>query len=242
MKTLTVLLFTIFALICPRVSPAEDISFVRSEGIISKAEDKADVKKKALDQALKNAVSQSLDNLLKQEAVEADPNSIKAAVLSNPRSFILNYKILSEGWITHLESAPPVPVDLPESQSAVGIELFHIWIEATVDNGQLRAYLSKMNYLRADDRASVFTLSLIDITDYKTFKSVLSSLKRVSNITDLTYDSFLGGRIVMSAKVKGDPQALTEKISKEMGDSFAVIPAGPNTVVIKAAPKTTTLE
>lgn len=238
MKTLISVTILLLSLLTPALSGAENLT-VRSEGIASKSGDFSEVKKNALDQALKNAVNSAAESIIKRDSMDINPSTAKSAVSSSPRAFVLNYKILSEGWINHMEDIPPVPVDLPEAagQTPGAIELFHIWIEASVDTAQLKNEILRL--AGGESVTSNVKLNILDITDYGAFKALMASLKRIGVIKDLSYNSFSRGRIEVTATVAGGGEGLSEKVAREAGDGFMVIAGGPNMLIIKPAKRTT---
>ncbi|MDP2688854.1 MAG: hypothetical protein Q8P48_01955 [Deltaproteobacteria bacterium] len=217
---------------------AEGVAVVRSEGVSLRTDNAAEVKKKAIDQALKNAVTSSLTRLMKDDGIE-DFSIAESGVLSDPSSYILNYRILSEGWITHMDSIPPLADKLPDiygqsGQNPGGLELYHIWIEASVDSSRLHNALSRLTAPQ-DRPAAAVTLNIVGVTDYAAFRAILSSIERIPAVKDISYSSFYRGRIALALKSTGDGQTLTEKIAKEIPGGFAVIPGGPKMIIIRAA-------
>ncbi|HXI09626.1 MAG TPA: hypothetical protein VNK06_02380 [Thermodesulfobacteriota bacterium] len=239
MKRLLALIMLLITFAAPAFAAAEDLSAVRSEGIASKSADFNEVKRKALDQALKNAVITAAETIIKKDSVDINLDAARAAVSSSPRSFVLNYKILAEGWINHMEEVPPVPTDLPDAaeQTPGAVELYHIWIEASVDAGQVKSEL--LRAAGGDTLTSAVKINILDLVDYGAFKNLMTSLKRIASIKDLSYNSFSRGRIEVTATVSGSADGLSEKVAREAGDSFMVIAGGPNMLIIKPARRTT---
>lgn len=240
MRFLISLILLAFALLPPAFATADDLLAVKAEGVASKSGDVAEVKRKALDQALKNAVLSAADAVIKRDSVDINPDTAKASVSSSPRAFILNYKILAEGWINHMEDMPPAPADLPDAseQTPGAVELFHLWIEASVDTVQLKSEILRL--AGVSEATSTVKLNILDLTDYASFKTLMASLKRVGMIKDLSYGAFSRGRIEVTAKVTGPSNALSEKVAKEAGDGFMVIANGPGMLIIRPARRTLT--
>ncbi len=234
MKKYTLLFaYIFFILIYPALTYAEDWAVVQAEGSVPKSEEKADVKKDALDQALRKAASTALDSLVKKEAVAVDPaqnESIESEIYTNPRNFILNYRIVSEGWITHMDAPAPAATD-PTMPNQAGIEYYHIWIEANIDSAQLRGLVSRITQ---GDTTTFVKLIILGVTDYNSFKNLLTSIDGIAAINDISYDSFYKGKIVLTAKINGNGQGLTERIAREVAGRFVVAPGGPQTILIKA--------
>lgn len=228
------IIFALSFLIRPVTAWAQDITVVKAEGVAGKAEDAAEVKRKAIDRALKGAVTEALSELAKKEGI-ADISQIVDEALSSPLSYVQNYKVLSEGWITHMEPIP-VPDSAPDDPRFIpqtGVELFHIWIEASVDNEALRSALSSA--AQAGGTYSV-TLNILDVTDYNAFRGLISSLERIALIKEISYNSFYRGRATLTAKASAGNSVLAERIAKEVSDGFVVILSG-QAITIRPAPK-----
>lgn len=231
-----IFLFALSVLITPFKALAQDATVVKAEGVAGKSEDAAEVKRKAIDRALKGAVAEAIKELAKKEGI-ADPGPIDKDALSAPRSYVLNYRVISEGWITHMEPVP-VPDSAPEDDRTapqMGVELYHIWIEASVDNEALRAAIG-----RAAQNESTYpvTLNILGVIDYGAFKGLVSSLERIALIKDLSYNSFYRGRVTLTAKSYAPNAALAERISRELPEGFVAFPSG-QAIIIKSAPRRT---
>lgn len=237
-KRLTAFIALTALLLFAAVAGAEGVAVVRSEGVALRADNMAEVKRKAIDQALKNAVASSLDRMVEAQGLEGfDPEA--GGIMKDPFSYILNYRILSEGWITHMESIPPLAEELPESyeyfgQRPGGLELYHIWIEASVDEARLDNALSSLAINR-DAPTSSISLAIVGVEDYATFRALVSALERVPSIKEISYSSFYRGRTALALKATGSAQTLSERIAREVPGEFAVIPGGPRTIIIRAA-------
>ncbi|MBI5826289.1 MAG: hypothetical protein HZB22_00940 [Deltaproteobacteria bacterium] len=117
-RPLAVLLYIFMALLWRSVAVADDASVVRSEGVVSGADAGAggDVREMALQSAIKNAVGSALDLLMKRESIPEDP-AITQSVYENPMNYVLNYRVVSEGW-----SAPAEQAAVPEGRQAQGAQ------------------------------------------------------------------------------------------------------------------------
>ncbi len=242
-KHLLTVFYLFFIFLHPGITLAEDWTLVQAEGSLPKSEENVDVKKSALDQAIRKAVSAALDSLIKQDSITLKPvqaDSIEAGIYSNPRNFILNYRIISEGWITHMDvTPPPAPAATTAAPNQAGVELYHVWIEANIDAAQLKGLLNRTTQ---DESTAFITLTILGVTDYNTYRNLLSSIERITVVNDISYDSFYKGRIVLTAKINGSAQALSERLTKEVAEGFAVIPGGPQAIVIKALNKPQTTD
>ncbi|MBI1912201.1 MAG: hypothetical protein HYS21_09380 [Deltaproteobacteria bacterium] len=233
MKTKLAIIYILIALILPFSAFAEDIITIKAEGTASRVDDAAEVKRIAIDKALQNAVSDALKSIMHKDSIDANKALTEANITSSPRSYVLNYKVLSEGWVTHMDS--PAGLEVPEGENATGLEVYHIWIEASINAEQLRTALNSIT--SGAESTSIVTINLVDITDYETYRTLLAALGKIAMIKDISYDSFYKGRIVLLAKASGSGQTLLERISKEVEDKFVVFPGGPQVIIIKASPK-----
>lgn len=232
MRRIFILFFALFTLLQPFTADAREIEAVKAEGTAVRSDDAADVKRKAIDQALKNAVGEALESLLAKESADSNLSAVEPAITASPRSFILNYRILSEGWINHMDQVPAISENLPEGATqATGTEVYHIWIEASIDNAALLAEVTKLTAVAGFDNE--ITLNILGVRDFKTYREIKSSLERIATIKDLSYESFLNGRIVLTARTSGSARALTERIAKEVSEYFAVIEGSETMIVIK---------
>lgn len=232
-KLLFIFLFAL-TLLTPALSLAEDVSVIKSEGIAMKMEDEAEVKKKAIENALKNAIAAALGPIVKKDAAGMNVDFIYSKVNADPRAYVLNFKIVSEGWVAE-NPAPATGQPTPDAEAPPGIEVFHIWIEATIDTGQLRNVIG--NLVTGGQGTTVMTFNLINITDYASYRSLLASLERIPLIKEVSYNSFARGNIVLTAKVAGDVQTLSERINRETDGNFYAAANGPQSIFIKAAPR-----
>lgn len=233
---------------------------VKAEGSAAKSEERADAKdakKAALETALTRAVSSALDTL-GDLAAASDPEALRAELVKTPRRFILNYRIVSEGWITEdpgpgLAVPPgtwPGDFDPSEPGSLWGEEdtspswgeegwdeprqFYHIRIEASIDSLQLRSEISRI-LSRGGDGASAVTVVLLDAVDYPYYSSFNETLKRIPMIKDVSYDSFYRGRIVYRVKAAGSALALKQRLAQEIGHSYDVQFGGPRTLTVRVA-------
>lgn len=229
MKKFIAIFLLLAAFVFPSASFSEDVINIKAEGMALKSSDLMEVKRKAIDDALKNAVSEALKTIIKKEGLAVEP-SLPAAP---PRSYVLNYRILSEGLITHMDSTPPVSDPLQDgAQVAAGVEVYHIWIDASVDAAQLRAAIGHMS----GDGALAATINILDVSDYAAFRSIKTALERIAVLKDVSYGSFSRGRVVLTALSSVDMQALSERIFRELESRYAVMPSD-NGVIIRPVPK-----
>lgn len=216
-------IFSIVAalLLFPQAAFAGDIELVQAEGTAVKADDITEVKKKAMDQALRQAVLDSAKSLLAKESLGA-PANVLESIAASPRSYVVNYKIRSEGWITHMDSA--------QQEGATGTELYHIWIDASIDADALRAAVSKL--VSMGGSTGQVTINILDVKDNPTFKLIVGLLQKIASIKEVSYNSFASGRITLTAIVSGDAPSIAGRIAKELPEKFAVM-EGAGQIIIR---------
>lgn len=225
MKNLVLALFAALAFILPGAAISGDVTLIQSEGIAAKSDDITEVKRKAMDQALRAAVLESAKTILARESLSAPANAVES-IASSPRAFVLNYKIRSEGWITHMDSAS----QSAEGATTIGTEMYHIWIDASIDTTALRAAVSKLVSTGASTGQVV--INLMDVRDYPTFALLMESLQKIAFIKEVSYGSFTKGRITLTAIVSGDASQLAGRIAREVPEKFAVM-EGAGQIIIK---------
>lgn len=225
MKNLVLALTAALAFILPGPAISGDVTLIQSEGIAAKSDDIAEVKRKAMDQALRSAVLESAKTILARESMSAPANALDS-IAASPRAFVLNYKIRSEGWITHMDSASQGA----EGGAVGGTELYHIWIDASIDTTALRSAVSKLVSTGASTGQVV--INLMDVRDYPTFALLVESLQKIAFIKEVSYGSFTKGRITLMATVSGDASQLAGRIAREVPEKFAVM-EGAGQIIIK---------
>lgn len=247
------------------------IKKVRGEGVSFQLDDERKVRATAIDDALKKAVVSAYDSLIDQANASLESERLKESILSAPLNYILDYRVLSEGWIRHLVIEPGLPVPPDEALTAFpplridddekvvddllnsaneafygkegltdlftpqeqGLKLYHVWIEASVDFQELKSDLSLTPSYEGES-TSLITILLITVTDYKTFASLKEAIEELENVKNVTLDSFLKGKIVLTAEVWGNPHELLEKLkaNKNLHD-LDIIPSGMDRITIK---------
>jgi hypothetical protein len=249
----------------PRAASAGDTVVVHAEGAAIRTATVPNVKKAALDQALKNAVAAALESVIEREHVEVDPSVLETSIYSNAVDFVVNFKIITEERKTELVMPPlpePAPVTAggegagieagakpagngaegavepvePEEVEPIVVETYFVWIEASIDTVRLSDALGKI-VLEEERISSTLTLVLLDIVDYETYTAIMNALGRIAMLHDITYGSFYPGRFTMSAKPATDIRSLLKSISTTAGPDFIVVKGGPRTIIIKAYPK-----
>lgn len=228
---------------------AGDVVVVQAEGTAVKGEEAKDAKKSALDLALKNAVMEALTIINSPDITSADPIVVEAEITGNPLRFVLNYRILSEGWVSgdsvgeegeegHASIEPnPLMVEGGDGKSwedpwATPEQIYHIRIEASVDTLQLRSAVSRV--LSREEGISPITIVLLDAVEYPLYRSFGDTLGRIPMIKDVSYKSFYRGRIVLQVKASGSAMDLKQKLAREIGHNFAIQFGGPQTLTVRA--------
>ncbi len=234
-----------------------EVTVVRAEGSAMMAERESVAKSEAFEDALKSAVVDAVAELLSGEQdTERLSEGLDRDVFSSPMKYVRNYKVLAEGWVTHYdlpqagsELAPGVePVEpqevegmdeqdgAPELHPADPVnfaEFYHIWIEASVDVGQLKNYLKQVTTLT---EKSVFSANVVvlDFVDYETFALLKKRIETMSMVKDVSYYSFSRGKFVLKADITGTGYAFYESLVRKFSSEFAILPSGLEGVIIKA--------
>ena len=236
---------------------------VKAYGSAESTGDSAATREAALEEAIRDAVATAVQEYLKRHGLEASEEDLASGVYSRAASFVLNYRVLSERWI----SEPPAIIEdetgggpteaggtrgsaLAEGGSEAAATgdwgeagtltptpppppTYHVLINATLDMGALRKAVIRV--LGKGEMGAV-RLVILDVSDYETFRSLLASLRRISVIEDISYRSFARDRFVLQAQTVMDPATLAEEIGREAGPDFVAAAYGVNTIIIKAFP------
>ncbi len=210
---------------------AEDIILIKAEGVAPRIDDIAEAKKNALNDAIKNAVTQAAKSLYAMASNEGAKDEAIAAALSDPGRFIDNYRILSEET-----GAAEGAAAMAQKPDAAGTEVLHIWIELTINAGQLKHALG----LTVATEAQILRLikvTVLDIADYSTFSSIISALRNPAFAREVLYDSFLRGRIQLTVKTTEDALLLRENLSAALADALVAVVNGEREVIIRPSQK-----
>ncbi|MBI5235928.1 MAG: hypothetical protein HY886_06740 [Deltaproteobacteria bacterium] len=219
---------------------------VKAEGIATRFEDKGDVKKRAVERALAEAVIEAISTLEADGALRETTDELKKKAASSAPVYVLDYKILAEGWLTHLDMTPPSEGDNAAGQTATlsspslpGVEVFHIRLEANIDAAQLK------KALLVDDKGAPahiegLTLVLLDFSGYAGHKEVMATLEKTAQIKDLTYVSLYRGKTVLSANSTVGAHALVRQLARDLQGCCAVVSGTDGIIVIR--PQTISLK
>lgn len=231
----SIFLLAIFALALARPSFAEETLTIKAEGWAPYKADSAESKTKALDLGLRNAVTKALETVSSRESLAANSELLDSAIYSVPKEFIIAYRIFSEGILTHTDSLPQMPEDwlVNLERGPAGVQLYHVWIEATIDMTKLKGAASKVT-LPGNEVATRITIVILDVKEYSAFEQLRSRLQGMSEIRGrLEPESFHNNRFALSAITTSTPQALAETIRRQLGSGYMVTAYPPKTVVIK---------
>ncbi|MBI5344514.1 MAG: hypothetical protein HZB83_04135 [Deltaproteobacteria bacterium] len=235
------LVFAVFflsALSGPRPSEGapRDVISVKAEGAARSSAESGELKARAIEDALRNGVKEAASLVIKSEGIEAGPEA-EAAIFTNPGSFVLNYKILSEETIN--EAAPdggaaPLFIDI---QGPVHPEpvVHRIWLEANINAAGLKAALAKSSVAKGAE--SSVTLLILGVGSWGEYKSLKTSLERIASLKELAYDSFYGDRVILRARITADKKTFMERAAKEAGEGYVVTEGSWQTIIIKAVPE-----
>lgn len=225
-----------------RPSRAEDVLSVKTEGTARLSGGAEEARKAAVDQAMRNSVVEAASEIIKDEGIEdgANTTALEAEVYSKPLSYILNYKILSEGLTAKpLTDSPPQSAqggEAPDAPALAPEELYSVWIEAVIDAAALRGAIAQATVSAGKGAYSNVSIVVLDAPDYETFRAVKAAVEKIPALKDVSYNSFSKGKAVLSARSALSAQSLAAKVAKEVDDRFSVFPADRSTVVIKMIP------
>ncbi len=214
----------------PGPSVSRDVLTVRAEGTHEVSELTGEVKRLALDDALRRAVREALATFMTEESIDSYSGIFESTIFANMEDYILNYRITAEGTINHMDS----PATDGEPDAAPGVlKLYHIWIEASIDLKKLKKDVKSMTTI-GEEEVSIVTIILLGVGDFKTFDGLKSAIESMEKVRDISYSSFYRGRVVMEARVAGRAELFWEDLTALLGERFAVIPGGSDRIIIKA--------
>ncbi|MBE9528220.1 MAG: hypothetical protein IME99_03170 [Proteobacteria bacterium] len=222
-----------------------EIIMITAEGAAQKSVETPNIKSAAIEQALKNAVAEVLESVLERERVDVDPTIVETEIYSNAVDFIKNFKVLSEESTvetvlpTLVESSGDDPANTKATKEPQPTEVvtYHIWVEAAIDTTSLRGALGEI--LFADEEfAESISLVLLDLTDYRKYRTLLTSLERITMIREIRYDSFTANRYAFTLEPTGSMSELMRRIAEEVGSDYIVTGTKSGTIIVKASPAT----
>ena len=219
---------------------------VDAEGVAIKSE-AYDVRRQAIDDSLRNAVRSAVETVTRQEGMKYPASQALAEVSAKPSAYVLSYKILSEGWMTHFDISPEAAAEaLGPAQTAqnaaatasleaasLGVEAYHIRVNASIDAKTLYADLASLAGGPAVAPAQVYAITLTDMTDYAVYSGAASVIEASPEIKDFDYRTFYRGKITLTAASFLSGPALAERLARELGPDFAVELTGSHEISIK---------
>ncbi len=247
-----------FVLLAPlQTVSARETMEVKAYGKAESKGNAAATREAALEGAIRDAVVTAVKEYMDKNGLSADAQALAAGIYSRAPSFVLNYKILSERWITETpdllggetgtEGGDAQGASGPETKegpatdrgktSTEGTPLppptFHVLINATLDMGAIQKAVIRV---LGKGESGAVRLVMLDISDYETFRTLLESLRRIPVIEEISYRSFARDRFVAMVRTVTDPATLAGEIGREAGPDFVAAAYGVNTIIIKAFP------
>ncbi len=228
MRVLIIMISLVFALgpLLAHAGPEALVIKTQASAITRQAG--PDVKSTALEQALKNAVSEAIISLTGTERPLSQSETTQ--ILSDPRAFVTNYRVLTEDWIR--ASADPSQ-DEPDIGPQEG-DTYNIMVEASIDIERLREVLAKT---RQGEASASLTITILDVTDYQVFQALVAAIRKTPAITEASYDTFLRGRITLTVSSPDGAQTLAQRLSTRVAEGFEVHSGWNKNISIKALPR-----
>lgn len=238
-RNLSIAVAAFFVLACFTARPAgaapDNVMVVETEGTAMKSAEPNESKELALKRALEEAVSETFSTVKTEEGIQADTSTLEKGIASNPDTYVRNYKVVAEGWITHMDDPRGAgPVDYSTGAGGpgpAGLDVYHVWVKVEVDAGLLRDALARVVSLETRSTTDL-TLVLIDVEDYPAYNKLVSSLEGLPMVKSHTKRSFYSGKVVLGLVVLGSPFEFKEKFSREIGPGYVVVITGPRTIAV----------
>lgn len=228
MKALTILISALIFTLGPSLAHAGPESIViKTEASAIMRQGVSDVKAIALEEALKNAVSEAIISLTGGERPAA---RTQAQILSEHRAFITNYRVITENWI----KASIDPSNAEVNSEAQEGDIYSATIEASIDMERLGEALAKT---REGDTSSTTSITILEVTDYQVFQALIAAIKKTPAIKDMAYNTFSRGRITLTVKSSDGAASLAQRLTTKIEDGFEVRSSGPGNISIKAVSK-----
>ncbi len=229
-------------------------TYLRAEGMALKQDDESGAPNRALMDALKNIIQNYVDEFNEGASFDVPPDVVKSITSGDIGKYVLNYRIITKGWLTHIEAVPDEPAQDDATQDDanltddmgdgedyegtdyrppyVGNEYYHMTVEANVNVDLIKKEMREAAGVKEVEPVDV-SLVLLDIGDSVTYDALRSFLSEIDMIKELSSKSFRPGRFVLKAKVEGNAHMLWEKLNASLGDKFVVLPSGPQRLIIK---------
>ncbi|MBI5559720.1 MAG: hypothetical protein HY883_00385 [Deltaproteobacteria bacterium] len=230
MKRIIPVILSLFVLSLAAASFAAT-AVVKAEGAAVKSGDDPGVKERALESAMKNSVEAALRLVIKEEKINALSGELLERVFSDPLRYVLNYRILSEGLLRHFDMPEAALKSGEEEQPSGPVDIYHVWIEASVDADGLRRDVGRFTGAGRD--LAPVTIEILGVEDWGTFNGLKETIEGMDIVMEVGYRSFSRGKIFITALVAGSGQNLYERLYKELGGAFTVAPAGEDRLIIR---------
>jgi hypothetical protein len=106
--------------------------------------------------------------------------------------------------------------------TVVGVDAYHLKIEANVNIELLKKDVSRVASIVADKLRKV-TLIVEDVDDFMTFERLKKKLLDTSEVKELTYESFKRGEFVMTLLVSAPIERLFDADGGELGGDYKLV-------------------
>ncbi|MCK4738586.1 MAG: hypothetical protein KAT46_01435 [Deltaproteobacteria bacterium] len=191
----------------------------------------------ARDEAVKGSVLVALRLFMDEVLLIENMDFIESNILASSSKYVLNYRILYQGWITHYDLPEETEVEetkettasegkkTSSSAAADGVPAYHTKVEARVDISTLKKDIKKFVFIE-DYEVSDIEIIIFGVEDYKDFEEIKSRLLLVPGIKELSYKSFFRRKTVMTAMVTLPFNEIFNALRKEFASNFSVIPTG----------------
>jgi len=234
---------------------------VKGEGYAVKFDSTSDMRRLAVESAYKSAVAAAIKQIVGEGVYKNQSDIFAVEIVPKAESFVTEYKVLSIGWMRHFdmpeaealiksagsnvdaesgkkieEGGPDETTGGAEGANEGGVMAMHVVIEAKVD---LKALTKDVRRFAAvpDEKSGTVILTIIGLGANAEFEELKERISKLDYIVSLSYSSFTKSKITLSALTSETGSAFYERMSKDLGSDYAVIPGGENKVIIKSERK-----
>lgn len=151
--------------------------------------------------------------------------------------------------MTHFDIAPqPVEEALGPAKSvqalpaqpslepvSLGVEVYHIRVNASIDAKRLYAALVNFTGGSTAKPAYTYSVTLADMVDYNAYSAATSAIENSPEIKDVNYGTFYRGRITFTVASFLSGPTLIARLARQLGPAFIVESAGERDISIKSA-------
>ncbi len=229
MKAFAILIWAaVFALVPCMANAGPEALVIKTQASAIVRQGDTDVKAIALEQALKNAVSEAVVSLTGADGPVIPTETTQ--MLSDHRAFITNYRVLTEDWIR-------ASAETPQAEQMSGPQegdTYNVWIEASIDIERLGEVLAKT---RQGEASASLTVTILDLTEYKAFQALFGAIRKTPGVKDAAYETFSRGRITLTVRSHEVAQTLAQRLSAKIEEGFEVRSSGSKNISIKAVSK-----